>query len=235
VHAPYYWTQWNLPSTGRYILMTEYAQDLKTMVAEPRSALRVVDGEDAVGDVELILELAGRPVAEQADRIAAELSGAKRHSLLLTQYISAILAAGSDSDTVHLAQALDGAGALAFSDEAKGAFVGQLRSDILWPEDSTRTPENLLHTYLNLVIRYFILDAHEGRRGPLRVQDLILWSHLPRIRASERMMAALKRLALSPEDGDLLRREAVRRQSDATLTEAARAEAGRLLQIFPAN
>ena len=127
------------------------------MVAEPRSALRVVDGEDAVGDVELILELAGRPVAEQADRIAAELSGAKRHSLLLTQYISAILAAGSDSDSVHLAQALDGAGALAFSDEAKGAFVGQLRSDILWPEDSTRTPENLLHTYLNLVIRYFIL------------------------------------------------------------------------------
>ena len=228
-----FWTDLNLQPGMKYILMSGRPAGLGEMIAQPADAVKVSEGEDAIGDARLILSLAERPVAEQAESLATIFASGAQHSALLTQFIAAVLAAGSDADTAPLARSLDCAVAFAFSDFAKSAFIFHLQSDIRFPDDPARTSDNLIHTYVALLIRYFILDAHETGRGPLGLQDAILRNHLPRIRECERMIAALKRVQLSAEDLGILRREALRRQTDALMTEASRAEAGRLLEIFP--
>jgi len=75
--------------------------------------------------------------------------------------------------------------------------------------------DNLIHVYVNLLVRYFLLDAHEGKHGPLDAQVGILQTYLPEIDKSPRWLAVLKSISLSQQDRETLRREVLRRQAES--------------------
>jgi hypothetical protein len=228
---PYYWTTRDPQAGQTYILFSESKGDLRSIIAEPDSAERLADGVDSTGDVELILKEAGRPISEQANVVAAALLDGRRHSPL-AGHAAVLLAAGSDADTVQLREVLEGAGALALSDAAKGGLLSALR---IMPGTVPEVSDNLIHVYVSTVIRYFILDASEDRRGPIGVRSSILQTDIPKIRASARELAVLKSLTLSPQDTAVLRHEALRYQSDPSQPQKIREEAGHLLELFPAR
>jgi hypothetical protein len=228
---PYYWTTRDPQAGQTYILFSESKGDLRSIITEPKYAERLTEGVDAIGDVELALKEAGRPIAEQANAVAIALSDGRLHSSL-AGYAAVLLAAGSDADTVQLRRVLEGDGALALSDAAKGGLLSALR---VMPGTMPEVSDNLIHVYVSLVIRYFILDTHEGRRGPIGVRSSTLQTLLPEIRASARDLAVLKSLTLSPQDTAILRHEALRYQSDGSQPQKIREEAGHMLELFPAR
>ena len=227
----YFWNRHFLATGRRYVVYSERQLDLESIIAEPDVAERIEEGVDAIGDVELALRLPGMPLAQQASSVASALSDGRLHSSI-GGHAAVLLAAASDVDTAPLRSVLDGSGALAFSNTAKNGFLSALRNMTY----TVREPsDNLIHVYVNLVVRYFLLDAHEGKRGPLDVQVGILQTYLPEIQKSPRRLAVLKSISLSQQDRETLRREVLRRQAESWQTPQVRAEAGELLKLLPAQ
>jgi len=225
------WNSHILAAGRTYILYSERELDLESIVAGPSVAEPVPEGFEAIGDVELALKLPGLPLSEQANAVASALADGRPHTSI-AGHAAVLLGAGSDADTAPLRSVLDGVGALAFSNVAKSAFLSALRQ----MKYKVREPsDNLVHVYANLVVRYFLLDAHEGKQGPLGVQESLLQTDLPEIRKSPREIAALRLVSLSQQDREVLQREVLRRQSDPRLTPQVQAEAAELLKLFPAQ
>ena len=228
---PAFWNSRRLQTGHAYILFSRSGGGVPSIIAQPDGAEMIAEGVDAVGDVQLALKENGLPIAEQANTVALALSDGKLHSSIAS-LAAVLLASGSDADTVQLRRVLEGDGTAALSDAAKAAMLSPLR---LMVHSVAVVSDNLISVYVHLCIRYFIMDAHEGKRGPIDVQGSLLQTDIPEIRASARGLAVLRSIELSPQDRETLRREASRRMGDPFMSPKARAEAGHLLDLFPAR
>lgn len=225
----HHWTNQDVRSGQKYVIFSRSKVGLQAMVADPVSAAPVTDKDDAVAVVEWILSSASLSIFDQARGAATMLNPPSEHGFLLAQYVAALLASGSDTDTGPLLSALEGSGALAFSDSAKLALLFYLsQNSHSWGMGH----DNLLRAYVNLVARYFVLEAREWRPGITHLQVEIVLNHLPGIFASDRASTILRQLAQNNELRQQLKSRASKCAVDSRLTPKEQAAARQLSAVL---
>jgi hypothetical protein len=225
----HYWSHRDVRSGQRYLVFSDSKLGLREMVADPAAATMIADEDDPVAEVELILSSASRSIFDQALGAAAVLAPTSKHSYLLAQYVAGLLASGSEADTGPLLSALEGPGALAFSDSAKISLLGYLSQNAHgWGKGR----DNLLRVYVNLVTRYFVLDAKEWRPGITRLQVEIVTNHLSEILRSDRVSTLLRQFAQNRELRQELKSRASKCASDSRLTVGQRTQARQFASVL---
>jgi hypothetical protein len=166
------------------------------MFASPSSVYLVTAEEDAVGDVELILNSSKLPIQQQA-AAAAEVIGRSgiQHSSFLAEYIATLLRVDSDGVTAGLAQATENSSNLAFSPRAKSALLFQL-----WFQSNSAgmVSDNLVEVCVRMTARYFATESDTPDSKSPDIRGAILTTYIPYILKSERMIAEFRN-AVRPE------------------------------------
>ena len=83
------------------------------------------------------------PTAAQIPGAVAALDSPKLHGNELAQYVAWLLFANSDAETAPLFDALQGKGAMAFSDSGKSALLDHLLSRVIAPQADLRTNRSM--------------------------------------------------------------------------------------------
>jgi hypothetical protein len=218
-----------------YMVFSDAKGDIRKAIEDPMSVELLTDKVDTVGDVELILGSSSLPAAAQIPGAVAALDSPKLHGNEMAQYVAWLLFANSDAETAPLFNALQGKGAMAFSDSGKSALLDHLLSRAIIPQAALRT--NLLSALTDLAVRYFIAQPEEpATRGrPEYLATTILTSYLPAIRRLPAAAAALQRVRLTADDAARLRSKALAFALDKRLTPEWQAQARDLLSLFPAQ
>jgi hypothetical protein len=218
-----------------YMVFSDAKGDIRKAIEDPMSVELLTDKVDTVGDVELILGSSSLSTAAQIPGAVAALDSPKLHGNEMAQYVAWLLFANSDAETAPLFNALQGKGAMAFSDSGKSALLNHLLSRVIAPQADIRT--NLLNALADLAVRYFIAQPEEPttRGRPEHLATTILTSYLPAIRRLPTASAALQRVRLTAADAARLRSKALEFALDKRLTPEWQAQARDLLSLSPAQ
>jgi hypothetical protein len=179
-HAPtddpesYAWAQYELRAGQQFLIFSESKDEgLAAMVESPRLAWWLTGKEDTVGDMSLILDTLPLPLPARVQAVTVAFSASPRpHCSFLADYISSLLASGSDSETSELASALESAPASAFSDLARGTLLDHLRTGMF---DAVRSEHrNLASLFVGLAARYFLIEPDRAASPATSTQYLVL-------------------------------------------------------------
>jgi hypothetical protein len=229
------WMDRDLKPGLLYMVFSDAKGDIRKVIEEPMSVELLTDKVDTVGDVELILGESSLPAAVQIPGAVAALDSPKLHGNEMAQYVAWLLFANPDAEAAPLFNALQGKGAMAFSDSGKSALLNHLLSRVVAPQSDLRA--NLLSALADLAVRYFIAQPEEpATRGrPEHLATAIPASYLPAIRRLPAAAAALQRVRLTADDAARLRSKALAFALDKRLTPEWQAQARDLLSLFPAQ
>jgi len=226
------WAGWNVEAGQQYLIFSDLTSGLPAMIKSPTGSLMVTDDEDAVADVDLILNSGALSLREQASAASAVIrSPGKPRSLFMSQYAAAILAAGSDADTAQLADSIENSRESVFSDMAKGSLLSSLW-DRLRQQDERG--ENLLRVFVTMTARYLIGPVKTLDQSQVKIKPVILRNYLPWILSSERAMVTL-RTRLEPGLAGRIREEAHRMAADDQLPAEYRTRFRQLLELLSAR
>lgn len=205
------WSDNNIQAGQRYLILSRAEQIGPSVFASALAPVPVTDQDDPVGDLELILNTEPLTLHQQASAVAGALGASGTpHSYFLGRYAAALLAAGSETDTMDLARALEESTDHAFSDFAKHVLLSELcdRS-----RSAAEPPKSLLNTYIVMTVRYFLLPPKESTLDLPSLRDGILSNHIPWLLNSERAKV-LMRAALSPDLRQRLRKQVLSLAAD---------------------
>ena len=183
------WSLIHLEVGRQFVVCSHPSPSLTAMIEEPTWAGPVPVGEDFVGDLELMIGGAHRPVEDQISAVTLALIGATTpRSGELARYAVSLLAEAPRGDTVALSQAIESGGS-ALSASGKNTLLFSLWSEVRGQQVPA---ENLLRLLVRVVARYFVeAPANPGREEPdLRQQ--IVRNQLPWILGSEQAKAMLR-------------------------------------------
>lgn len=214
MHSGFSWEILDIDAGQQYLIFSDPKPSLAAMVEFPSGAYPVTDKEDVIADVDLVLHSAPLTLREQASMVSAAIIGAaKPRSAFLARYGAALLAAGTDSDTVALAQSIENSRASAFSDMAKWSLLGGLWSHL---RELDKPPDNLSHVFVAMTARYLVGASDHPDPGPFNIGDIrdpIRQDYVPWILNSERVKAAL-RAAPAPALAEQVRKKALQSAAD---------------------
>ena len=178
--APHIFGFENVVVGRSYLFFSHRKEGLADTLESPYGMYPITEADDPVGDIDLILGLASLPTSQRAHEVAVSLgSPGKPHTAILARYAVVLLAAGPDSDTEELAQALDSMGGQSFSEDAKISLLveGELQVGM-----QRHPPRNLAASYVNLCVRFFLAQPESPDGRPSGWQGNFLTTYLPPIR-----------------------------------------------------
>ena len=224
----YRWTGQQL-KIGQQYLITSDKNTLPDLFESPAGVVLVTQKEDTLGDVDLILRSASLPLREQASAVTMALTDpVKPHGSFLSNYVAAVLQAGSDAETVALAEAIESSTESAFSDMGKSSLLYQL-----WVQssESAKPRDNLFRTFVTMTARYLLVEPEQRNVDLPDLRVAILHNYLPFILGSERARSAL-RTALLPTVRSQVRKRALELVEDNRLPADQRAGLRELLAVL---
>jgi hypothetical protein len=216
--APWQNQETAIQAGQRYLLFDAIGKDFPVIFAGAYVPLLLSDQEDAVGDVELLLNCESLTLGQQASAVATAIEGATvPHTHLLAEYVPQLLAAGSDSETGTLAEALEHRAADAFSPRGRAELLAALAR---LSQSGATGPDNLVRAYVNVTVRYFFLKPNEVTPLEPDMHDVIL-RHVAMILEHDRAMTILRRTVSPPLLQDFVKK-VMEAASDARLEESRR-------------
>jgi hypothetical protein len=203
----------------RYLLFDAISKNFPVMFSGAYGPLLVSDREDAVGDVELLLNCESLTLGQQASAVATAIEDAAvPRTHLLAEYVPQLLAAGSDSETATLAEALEHRAADAFSPRGRAELLAALAR---LSHNGATGPDDLARAYVNVTVRYFFLKPNEVTPLEPDMHDTIL-RNVAAMLGHERAMTILRRTVDPPLLRDFVKK-VMEAAADAGLEESRRA------------
>ncbi len=227
-----FWTNRQITTGQKYVIFSDSTKGLREMFEMPNSGELLTEEADPIADTEMILNTRGMRISEQSRNAALALRSSRKHSWILARYITAILAAGYESETNELAQALEtDEGALSFSDDAKITILADLSIEFTDPRGASQNLKRVLG-YLSL--RYIAFESQKTDAKPTRLERLILQRPLAQFRRSEEDMNTLRsvRLRLASSSALQVWTEATLISNNASITSKERVEAEAVVELF---
>jgi hypothetical protein len=215
-----------------YLVFSNRKESLSETLEKPYGMYPVTEADDPVGDIDLIIGLASRPMAQRAHEVAVSLGSlGKPHTSILARYVVALLAAGPDSDTEELAQSLDSMGGNSFSEDAKLSLLQEGELQI----SGLRHPQrNLVATYVKSCVRFFLAEPESPDGRPSGWQSNFLTTYLPPIRGMETELVNV-RSVISPASAVRLRKKLTDIAGDGRLQPYMRDGARQFLTLLEAR
>lgn len=220
----------------RYLLFSDRefpgrGAGLVAIFQSPRLVMPVTKEDDPVADVQLILASAALPLRQQADRAASALSGGGQpRSVLLANYVVALLTEGTETDTAALVQTLEYTPASVFSDFGKGGLLGQL-----WYLARSRSAsQSRLHLFVVLTTKYLVSAPDEWHSPEPGISVRGMMGYMHWILGSERALAVFRR-ELNPVVIDEFRARALKIVVDGRFPSQQRADLRAALDMLSAR
>jgi hypothetical protein len=169
-----------LEAKRSYLILSREEGQPKLVFESPESVLMLSDGEDAVGDVALILDSRSSNLTDKVSGFAAILRQGKSRSFFLAQYAVVLLKVGPEPERKQIVRSIEDAREAAFSDRAKWSLLFGL-----WELSNGHSPsssdDHIRHLLTTLTARYLIAmpDPLSGSEPDWR--DMIARKFVPLI------------------------------------------------------
>lgn len=182
------WDRAGLRQGVRYLVFSEIKGGPAALFASPSAVYELSGDDNAVADVELLVNCATQPLPQQAASLALAIGATTRpHSLYLAQHASSLLLIGTDSETAELMRSIERARVSAFTTLAYHLFLSSLA-----PLHS-EPPENALRVFLTVTIRSLTDEPQPSDPSDtLLSAPTILRMYGPSILASQKTLGLLK-------------------------------------------
>jgi hypothetical protein len=172
----------------RYLIFSQSKGDPPVILGSPSASYPLSGEDDAVADVELLVNCASQSLPQQASALALAIGSTTRpHSPYLAEHASVLLRLGDDSETADLMRSIERAKLSAFTNLAQHAFLSSLA-----PLHGT-PPGNALRVFLTIAIRNLIDEPQAcDPSDAILSGPKILRTYGPSILASEKALGLLK-------------------------------------------
>ena len=188
-------TQIDPIQVGQRYLLFSSLKDLPIVFATTPGPVLASGKEDVIGDLEVMLNSESLSLAQQASAVAEAVANpTATRSHLLAEYAAHLLAEGSQTDTALLAKVIEQCSDETFSVLGRWKLLHELAYE---SQSGSRGPDNLVHVFVTMTARYFLLGRYEGTLLVPDLHEVILTGYIPSILQSERA-TTMMRQALGP-------------------------------------
>jgi len=229
-----FWSDKALQTGQTYIVFTNARLDRTARLFEvPEMVEPVTDNVNAVSEIEWIVKSMDLPLTVQARSVARLFQPEQRSKgRFLAEYAAGLLAFGTDSDTVELAQVLE-------TKEGSAALSSSAQQTLLWElfqraRSVDVPPANLLRVFDRLVARNIEEAGDTTQIGLSALQVNILQNYVPWIAKSERASSMMK-ISIPFDEARRLRLKVDKLEQNRNISVEQREALKQFRSLIPSN